>query len=107
MQMCAGVQNVSRPMVSCHEMSHTMPTRMHIAANTTAAQGQGARALTCRARVAAGASAGVKTGLILVVSIQENLGRTRARRKTKLPCIHLPICEFGPQTKAIQEAPTA
>ena len=32
---CAGVQNVSRPMVICHEMSQYTPTITHAAANTT------------------------------------------------------------------------
>ena len=43
--MCAGVQNVSRPMVECHEMSHRMPTTMHVAAKTTAWQYHGVPAL--------------------------------------------------------------
>ena len=32
--MCAGVQNVSRPMLSCHEMSHSTPSGMHVAPST-------------------------------------------------------------------------
>ena len=35
MAMCAGVQNESRPMVTCQEMSQMIPTVMHAAANTS------------------------------------------------------------------------
>lgn len=34
--MCAGVQNVSRPIVECHEISHNAPIGMHAAPKTTA-----------------------------------------------------------------------
>src|ERR1043165_4422686 len=33
--MCAGVQNVSRPIVRCHEISHRMPTTIEVAAKMT------------------------------------------------------------------------
>src|SRR5436190_13910780 len=36
MSRCAGVQNVSRPMDMCHEMSHSKPTTTIAAAATTA-----------------------------------------------------------------------
>src|SRR5215212_4821836 len=35
MARCAGVQNVSRPMVRCHEMSQRMPTTMAVAPSMT------------------------------------------------------------------------
>ena len=34
--MCAGVQNVSRPIVRCHEMSQFPPTTTLVEAKTTA-----------------------------------------------------------------------
>src|SRR5260370_40103883 len=34
--MCAGVQNVSRPIVRCHEMSHRMPMQIDVPPATTA-----------------------------------------------------------------------
>src|SRR5262245_35170083 len=34
MSKCAGVQNVSRPIDMCHEMSQYTPTITHVAANT-------------------------------------------------------------------------
>ena len=34
--MCAGVQNESRPIVECHEMSQTTPMTTLVAANSTA-----------------------------------------------------------------------
>ena len=34
--MCAGVQNVSRPIVRCHEMSHITPRMTLVDANSTA-----------------------------------------------------------------------
>jgi hypothetical protein len=36
MSMCAGVQNVSRPMDMCHEMSQIIPVTIIVAAATTA-----------------------------------------------------------------------
>ena len=41
MAMWAGVQNVSRPMVMCHEMSQISPTRMLVAPRTTAIRWSG------------------------------------------------------------------
>ena len=38
--MWAGVQKVSRPMVSCHEMSHMMPRVMHEVAKASRKPGQ-------------------------------------------------------------------
>src|SRR5262245_26894931 len=38
---CAGVQNVSRPIVRCHEMSHRTPTMTLVDANRTAYRNQG------------------------------------------------------------------
>src|SRR5215211_4540443 len=35
-RMCGGDQNVSRPMVRCHEMSHNRPATMHADEKTTA-----------------------------------------------------------------------
>src|SRR5436190_18258622 len=35
MAMCAGVQNVSRPIVRCHEMSQRMPMTMLVAPRIT------------------------------------------------------------------------
>src|SRR6185312_5840111 len=45
MAMCAGVQNVSRPMVLCHEMSHITPTITHSDATNTAGRYQGTPAV--------------------------------------------------------------
>ena len=45
MTMCAGVQKVSRPMVSCQEMSHMMPTVMQEAASARTKAGQNAGTL--------------------------------------------------------------
>src|SRR6185436_11854546 len=39
--MCAGVQNVSRPIDWCHEMSHIAPSGMHVAPKTMTKQYQG------------------------------------------------------------------
>src|SRR5690349_11395111 len=41
MAMCAGVQNVSRPMVRCHEMSQITPTIVLVAASNAALRYQG------------------------------------------------------------------
>ena len=38
--MCAGVQNVSRPTVSCHEMSHVIPMAMLLNATVMSKLGQ-------------------------------------------------------------------
>ena len=59
--MCAGVQNVSRPMDMCHEMSHTMPTTMLVAASTVATSGHGIAAAdsASRARENGAAAAGI------------------------------------------------
>src|SRR5882724_6227366 len=43
--MCAGVQNVSLPIVWCHEMSHNTPSGMHAAPRTTAKQYHGSHGL--------------------------------------------------------------
>src|SRR5579859_3807303 len=55
---CAGVQNVSRPTLLCHEMSHTPPMALDVMATTQHQTYQGmaaARAATrSRAPVAAG-----------------------------------------------------
>src|SRR5229473_1090784 len=47
MRTCAGVQNVSRPMLLCQEMSHTPPTPPQVTAMTLAQiyQGTPARSL--------------------------------------------------------------
>src|ERR1700733_1117195 len=45
MTMWAGVQKVSRPMVSCHEMSHIMPMVMQEAAKASSREGQNAGGL--------------------------------------------------------------
>jgi hypothetical protein len=45
MTMWAGVQKVSRPMVSCQEMSHMMPTVMQVAAKAMTSEGQNAGTL--------------------------------------------------------------
>src|SRR2546426_2851976 len=50
--MCAGVQNVSRPMVRCHEMSQMTPTTAHVAATNTAVTYHGTFAITPPCRVA-------------------------------------------------------
>src|SRR5690349_20655242 len=48
MARCAGVQNVSRPMVMCHEMSQMTPTTMLVDANSTAGMCHGmARVRAC------------------------------------------------------------
>src|SRR5258708_18624091 len=50
MSRCAGVQNVSRPMVLCHEMSHSRPARMLVAPMRKSTAGQAMaedRASTC------------------------------------------------------------
>ena len=55
--MCAGVQNVSRPIVMCHEMSQISPRMMLVAANTVATSGQGSDSARASARADGGASA--------------------------------------------------
>src|SRR6266571_1404909 len=45
MAMCAGVQNVSRPIVRCHEMSQITPTPVLVAASNTAVRYQGTGAV--------------------------------------------------------------
>src|SRR2546427_2412144 len=50
--MCAGVQNVSRPMVRCHEISQITPTTAHVAATNTAVTYHGTFAITPPCRVA-------------------------------------------------------
>src|SRR5258708_12034791 len=40
MSRCAGVQNVSRPIVLCHEMSHSRPARMLVAPMRKSTAGQ-------------------------------------------------------------------
>src|SRR5439155_7589163 len=54
MAPCAGVQNVSRPIERCQEMSQMMPTFALVAATSVAATYQG----TGAARGAAGAAGG-------------------------------------------------
>ena len=53
--MCAGVQNVSRPMLMCHEMSQSAPSGMQHAPHTAMARCHGMAAE--RADVSGGAAA--------------------------------------------------
>ena len=61
--MCAGVQNVSRPIVMCHEMSQYTPTPMLVIANSAAttchgtAPVRGAEMVAARGTSAAGVPA--------------------------------------------------
>ena len=45
MSMCAGVQNVSRPIVVCQEMSHMMPAVMQVMATASSRPGHKAGTL--------------------------------------------------------------
>src|SRR5215510_12911062 len=58
MAMCAGVQKVSRPIVMCHEMSHSRPTAMLVEPISMADRYQGKpAAISTRGRTtAAGAT---------------------------------------------------
>src|SRR2546422_475091 len=55
-RMSAGVQNVSRPMVECHEISQSTPIGMHSAPNMRTKQYVGSTA-ACGAELAASAGA--------------------------------------------------
>src|SRR5947209_16854815 len=57
MAACAGVQNVSRPIERCQEMSQMMPTLALVAATSVAATYQGRCAASGGARVPGGAAA--------------------------------------------------
>src|SRR5580704_5302966 len=48
--MCAGVQNVSRPTVSCHEISHALPTTADSTDNMQHHMYQGIDAVSAYAR---------------------------------------------------------
>src|SRR5213594_3134081 len=78
--MCAGVQNVSRPIVRCHEMSQITPTTALVAANTSAATYHGrlapremARAAGMAATVTCLAVAGASRDEALTAPLLENL----------------------------------
>src|SRR5687768_16896387 len=58
MAMCGYDQNVSRPMVECHEMSHSTPMMTLVDAKSTAYTCQGTDAACSHAVVRAGARAG-------------------------------------------------
>src|SRR5688500_9637188 len=58
MAMCGYDQNVSRPMVWCHEMSHSTPMMTLVDANSTASTCQGTDAASARAASCACARAG-------------------------------------------------
>ena len=61
--MCAGVQNVSRPMLMCHEMSHNAPSGMQHAPHTAMARCHGMAAE--RTEVSAGAAMSVAVAVCM------------------------------------------
>ena len=58
----AGVQNESRPMDRCHEMSQRTPTMTLVDANATAHRGQGATEAAARDRGAGTATPAAEVG---------------------------------------------
>ena len=62
MAMWAGVQNESRPMDRCQEMSQMTPTRTLVDANATAHRGQGTTEVATRDDDAGMAAATVEVG---------------------------------------------
>src|SRR5690349_6433592 len=76
--MWAGVQNVSRPIVMCQEMSHSRPTMMLVDPASIAVRYQGtAAALSTRGRGAAAAWATDSIGVSLNGPIVIRRGRNR------------------------------
>src|SRR5260370_1072453 len=61
---CAGVQNVSRPMVMCQEMSQYSPKTMEVMAPAPANKGQGTQAV----EVCAGADAEIGRAVLWAIS---------------------------------------
>src|ERR1051326_2629982 len=74
MAMCAGVQNVSRPMVRCQEMSHRTPTTILVAPRTTVRQYQGTDLVG--APVVAGAEVGA-----MIVPVSMTIVSADAQRR--------------------------
>src|SRR5262245_42457698 len=105
MHRCAGVQKVSRPMVSCHEISHTMPTKMQVAANTTALQYHGTRPVAAAALVVVSATGNVAVGK-LVVSMTGDYPVLRPKENCKLPeNAGIPAGELTRACSGVTEAP--
>src|SRR5262245_1756754 len=82
--MCAGVQNESRPIVWCQEMSHVIPTQMQVAANTISEHGQGMRGWTAAARAKAGTSIRLETALAMVFIMEVQGSAIRPNLKLKM-----------------------
>src|SRR2546430_6312013 len=64
MAACAGVQNVSRPIERCQEMSRMMPTFALVAATSVAATYQGTGAASCAAGAAGVAAPLIALGVV-------------------------------------------
>src|SRR5436309_15873175 len=90
MAACAGVQNVSRPIERCQEMSQMMPTFALVAATSAAATYQG-RCAARRGGLRAGAAAAVSGVLVT---------RTRRHPTTAAPPLQgrlpLPVRDVPP-----------
>src|SRR5689334_8895209 len=79
MSRCAGVQNVSRPMDMCHEMSQSNPTTTIVAATTTAYACHAQSRTTERALV--GEYAGASAGWMVVMGGSEERHLLAERRR--------------------------
>ena len=69
-QVLGYLQKVSRPTVECHELSHTIPTRMHVAEKTMVWQYQGVTLAPEAERTFAGDS---NAGKVVLLSIMHGL----------------------------------
>src|SRR5215469_12026175 len=74
MQRCAGVQNVSRPMVMCQEMSQCKPTIAQVAAAATVHAYQGTDSATAAVRAVCTA-AGLGTAMLFAIFTPEICSR--------------------------------
>src|SRR5690349_4947320 len=73
MAMCAGVQNVSRPMELCQEMSQCAPIMAEVTASAEHQMYQGTDSWT-RARCTTPAPSNVADAILLALAVGENFG---------------------------------
>src|SRR5579859_131094 len=80
MSICAGVQNVSRPTLSCQEMSQTPPTTLEETAMTLHQMYQGMESDLAETRSVAGASSVEESGIVPAIA---DVSSHRVRRRSR------------------------